>query len=128
MALLLRHSGHPGSLGQVQNLNPDTLLEAALSILGGKWKFLILWRLVGEPRRFGELRRLVVGISEKMLIQALKEMEVDGIVVRNDFREVPPRVEYSLTGVGVELANSTRPLSDWGNQHMSRLGSLPHQQ
>ena len=78
-------------------------LEAALAVVGGKWKPIVLWHLAGGPRRFGELRRLVTGISEKMLIQQLREMEADGIVARKDFREIPPRVEYSLTEFGVSL-------------------------
>src|ERR1700733_12824758 len=76
-------------------------LEAALDVVGGKWKPIVLWHLAGGPRRFGELRRLVTGISEKMLIQQLREMQGDGIVDREDFREIPPRVEYSLTTFGV---------------------------
>ena len=80
-------------------------LEAALEVVGGKWKVLILpWPLHSAgPHRFGELRRQVPGISEKMLIQHLKEMEADGIVTRKDFKEVPPRVEYALTSLGKSL-------------------------
>jgi DNA-binding HxlR family transcriptional regulator len=78
-------------------------LEAALDVVGGKWKVLILWALRSEARRFGDLRRAVEGISEKMLIQHLKEMEADGIVKRRDFREIPPRVEYALTPFGQSL-------------------------
>ena len=96
-------------------------LEAALEVVGGKWKVLILWALRTEPRRFGELRRLVSGISEKMLIQHLKEMEADGIVTRKDFKEVPPRVEYSLTKFGVSLCTALAPLCEWGQQHMKRI-------
>jgi DNA-binding HxlR family transcriptional regulator len=96
-------------------------LEAALEVVGGKWKVLILWPLRSEPRRFGELRRLVPGISEKMLIQHLKEMEADGIVTRKDFREVPPRVEYSLTKFGVSLCTALAPLCEWGALHMKRI-------
>ena len=102
-------------------------LDAALAIIGGKWKFIILWNLAGGSSRFGELRRRVGGISEKMLIQALKEMELDGIVTRKDFREVPPRVEYSLTAFGRDLAEASRPLCDWGNRHLRRIGKLPTQ-
>src|SRR5216683_6896686 len=102
-------------------------LEAALEVVGGKWKVLILWPLRSDARRFGELRRMVPGISEKMLIQALKEMELDGIVTRKDFREVPPRVEYSLTAFGRDLAEASRPLCDWGNRHLRRIGKLPTQ-
>jgi DNA-binding HxlR family transcriptional regulator len=102
-------------------------LEASLAIIGGKWKFLILWGLFQNARRFGELKRVVVGISEKMLIQELKEMELDGIVKRKDFHEVPPRVEYSLTPFGAELREVLRPLCDWGTRHMKRIGNLPTQ-
>ena len=71
-------------------------LEAALAVIGGKWKPIVLWHLMPEPRRFGELRRLVTGISEKMLIQQLREMEADGIVARKDFREIPPASNIPL--------------------------------
>ena len=103
-------------------------LEAALAVIGGKWKFLILWNLaLGGPIRFGDLRRAVTGISEKMLIQELKELELDRIVARKDYREVPPHVEYSLTEFGTELAAATRPLCEWGSRHIKRIGNLPTQ-
>jgi DNA-binding HxlR family transcriptional regulator len=92
-------------------------LEASLSVIGGKWKILIIWQLATRPRRFGELRRFVDGVTEKMLIQGLKELEKDGLVSRRDFREIPPRVEYSLTERGVELANVLRPLCEWGKEN-----------
>ena len=88
-------------------------LEAALDVIGGKWKVLILWALRSEAQRFGELRRLVEGISEKMLIQHLKEMQADGIVTRKDFKEVPPRVEYALTPFGNSLYAALAPLCEW---------------
>src|SRR6516164_11010171 len=96
-------------------------LDASLDVIGGKWKGLILWALRSEAHRFGELRRLVPGISEKMLIQHLKEMEADGIVTRKDFKEVPPRVEYSLTKFGVSLCTALTPLCEWGTLHMKRI-------
>jgi DNA-binding HxlR family transcriptional regulator len=96
-------------------------LEAALDVVGGKWKPIVLWHLAPGPRRFGELRRLVIGISEKMLIQQLREMERDGIVDRKDHREVPPRVEYALTSFGVSLTVALRPLCEWGATHMARI-------
>jgi DNA-binding HxlR family transcriptional regulator len=99
-------------------------LEAALDVVGGKWKPVVLWQLARGPRRFGELRRLVTGISEKMLIQELREMEADGIVARKDFREIPPRVEYSLTEFGVSLGDALRPLCDWGREHMGRIAEV----
>jgi DNA-binding HxlR family transcriptional regulator len=96
-------------------------LEAALEVVGGKWKVLILWPLRLDVRRFGELRRMVPGISEKMLIQHLKEMEADGIVTRKDFKEVPPRVEYALTAFGESLCVALTPLCEWGALHMKRI-------
>ena len=99
-------------------------LSAALDVVGGKWKPLILWGLVNGPRRFGELRREVAGISEKMLIQQLRELESDGIVTRHDFREVPPRVEYAVTEFGVSLMDALKPLCGWGSTHMERIAAL----
>ena len=94
-------------------------------MIGGKWKFLIIWQLASRPRRFGELRRLVGGVTEKMLIQGLKELEKDGVVSRRDFREIPPKVEYSLTERGVELANVLRPLCEWGRENFSEQIAPP---
>jgi len=96
-------------------------LEAALEVVGGKWKVLILWGLRQAPRRFGELRRQIPGISEKMLIQHLKEMEADGIVTRKDYKEVPPRVEYALTSFGGTLCDALAPRCAWGEEHMARI-------
>jgi DNA-binding HxlR family transcriptional regulator len=96
-------------------------LDASLDVIGGKWKGLILWALRSEAHRFGELRRVVQGISEKMLIQHLKEMEADGIVKRRDFKEVPPRVEYALTPFGQSLYAALAPLCEWGTLHMKRI-------
>ena len=102
-------------------------LEAALDVVGGKWKPVVLWNLKSATRRFGELRRLVVGISEKVLIQQLWELERDGIVAREDFRQVPPRVEYSLTSFGESLTVALGPLCEWGHRHMARIVELKAQ-
>ena len=96
-------------------------LDAAIDLIGGKWKALILWELHGRVRRFGELRRGVVGISEKMLIQQLREMEADGLVHREAYHEIPPRVEYSLTEFGVSLNEVLLPLCEWGERHMNHI-------
>ncbi len=99
-------------------------LEAALDVLGGKWKPLILWNLQSGRRRFGELKRLVAGISEKVLIQQLRELEADGIVHRKAYPEIPPRVEYSLTSFDVSLKEAMTPLCLWGTRHMERIGAI----
>jgi DNA-binding HxlR family transcriptional regulator len=96
-------------------------LEAAFEVIGGKWKVIILWRLHPEPRRFGELKRLVVGITEKMLIQQLRDMEADGLICRKAYPEIPPRVEYSLTAMGTSLKELLPPLCDWGTKYLKRI-------
>ena len=97
-------------------------LEATFDIIGGKWKVVILWQLHDETRRFGELKRLVVGISEKMLIQQLREMEADGLVLRKAYPEIPPRVEYSLSPMGVSLKTLLGPLCPWSSKHITQIG------
>jgi DNA-binding HxlR family transcriptional regulator len=99
-------------------------MDVALTVMGGKWKPLILFHLAQGPQRFGELRRLVAGISEKMLIQQLRELVSDGIVSRQDFRELPPKVEYSLTEFGQGLATALAPLCAWGTAHLGAVASL----
>ncbi|GAB5375260.1 MAG: helix-turn-helix domain-containing protein [Acuticoccus sp.] len=89
-------------------------LDAALRVVGGKWKPLILFFLGQGPMRYGALRRCVRGVSDKMLIQQLKEMEAHGIVARTDHKEIPPRVDYALTPLGHSLAAAMVPLCQWG--------------
>jgi DNA-binding HxlR family transcriptional regulator len=96
-------------------------LDAAVDLVGGKWKALILWALHAERQRFGELKRLIPGVSEKMLIQQLREMEADGLVHREVYHEVPPKVEYSLTPFGQSLNEALIPLGEWGHKHMKRI-------
>lgn len=96
-------------------------LVPALAVIGGKWKALILWEMNSGPRRFGELKRGVPGISEKMLIQALRELEAADVVHREVFHEVPPRVEYRVTAFGATLNRALEPLCRWGEQHMERI-------
>jgi DNA-binding HxlR family transcriptional regulator len=92
-------------------------LGPAFEVIGGRWKALILYEIHVQPRRFGELKRLVKGISEKMLIQQLREMEADGLLHREVFHEVPPRVEYSITELGASLDDALIPLAKWGEKH-----------
>ncbi|MFF5213148.1 winged helix-turn-helix transcriptional regulator [Streptosporangium sp. NPDC000396] len=93
-------------------------IDAAMDVIGGKWKVLILWALNERPSRFGELRRLLPGVTEKVLTSQLRELEEDGIVHREVYDEVPPRVEYSLTPLGVSLSDALAPLGAWGREHM----------
>ncbi|MFE3500828.1 winged helix-turn-helix transcriptional regulator [Kitasatospora sp. NPDC059160] len=98
-------------------------IDAALDVVSGKWKGLILWELTAHGvRRFAELRRALPGVSEKMLTQHLREMEQDGLVHREVFAEVPPRVEYTLTEDGRTLNEALRPLGAWGAGRVRREG------
>ncbi|ARZ68599.1 hypothetical protein SMD11_2952 [Streptomyces albireticuli] len=96
-------------------------LDAAIDVIDGKWKVLILWALGEAPRRFGETRRLLPGVSEKVLAQQLRELEADGIVHREVYDVVPPKVEYSLTGRGHELNAALAPLGAWGKERIATL-------
>jgi DNA-binding HxlR family transcriptional regulator len=99
-------------------------LDAGIDVVGGKWKVLILWALSSGPKRFGELKRSLDGVSEKMLIQHLRELERDEVVHREVHNAVPPKVEYSLTEIGIPLIEALGPLSTWGCQHKTRLEAI----
>ncbi len=99
-------------------------LDAAIDVVGGKWKPMILWTLSQRPYRFGELRRALEDISEKVLIQQLRELERDGVVLRDVFDQVPPKVVYSLTDLGSSLYRALEPLGDWGEEHMSHIATV----
>ncbi len=99
-------------------------LDAAVSVVGGKWKPLILWALASEPRRTGELRRELEGVSEQVLIQQLRELERDGIVIREVHDHVPPKVVYRLSATGEDLNRALEPLGDWGEDHMDAIISV----
>ncbi|SES46772.1 winged helix-turn-helix transcriptional regulator [Actinokineospora terrae] len=93
-------------------------IDAAMDVIGGKWKVLILWALKDHPCRFGELRRHLPGITEKVLTTHLRELEAHRIVHRHSHPESPPRVEYSLTPAGQALNNALTPLGNWGTTHV----------
>ena len=95
-------------------------VEVALDVIGGKWKGLILFRLLPGTRRFGELHRELTGITRRMLTLQLRELEQDGLVHREVYHQVPPKVEYSLTPLGRELEPHLKFLRTWGNKLMQR--------
>lgn len=95
----------------------DCGFAAALQAIGGKWKVALLWELHLRPHRFAELRRSLLGVSEKVLAQQLRQMEADGLIARHDYAEVPPRVEYSITPLGLSLNDVVTAMSKWGKQH-----------
>lgn len=89
-----------------------------MDVIGGKWKVLILWALNEQTCRFGELRRSIPGVTEKVLAAQLRELEADGIVRREAHPEIPPRVEYSLTPLGISLNDALASLGAWGRAHI----------
>lgn len=95
-------------------------VETALDVLAGKWKILILWYLRAETKRFNELQKLLPRTTQKMLIQKLRELEQDGIVHREVYPVVPPKVEYSLTEYGQSLKPIIKSLYLWGEIHKER--------
>ncbi|WET81454.1 helix-turn-helix domain-containing protein [Amycolatopsis sp. QT-25] len=100
-------------------------LDAAIAVMGGKWKGLILFALQDGPSRFGELRRAVPGISERVLIRQLREMEATGLLHREVYHQVPPKVEYSLTAFGDSLNTAMAALGEWGEEHLERIEAIP---
>ena len=96
-------------------------VETALDVLAGKWKILILWYLQSETKRFNELQKLLPRTTQKMLIQKLRELEEDGIIHREVYPVVPPKVEYSLTKYGETLKPIIKQLYLWGEIHKERV-------
>mgnify|MGYP000402575450 CR=1 FL=1 len=96
-------------------------VETALDVLAGKWKILILWYLKSETKRFNELQKLLPRTTQKMLIQKLRELEEDGIIHREVYPVVPPKVEYSLTEYGETLKPIIKQLYLWGEIHKKRV-------
>jgi len=97
-------------------------VEALMDAIGGRWKPVILYYLMGGTRRFGEFRRLAPAISQRMLTQHLRELERDGLVHREVYREVPPRVEYSLTERGRTLEPLLLQMHEWAAEHLVGTG------
>ena len=97
-------------------------VEATLGLIGGKYKALILWKLIPAPMRFSELRRAVPGATPKMLTQQLRELEADGLVHREIFPVVPPRVEYSLTPFGQTIRPVLESMYAWGTRYLEHRG------
>ncbi|KUL40451.1 winged helix-turn-helix transcriptional regulator [Streptomyces regalis] len=96
-------------------------VTAAITVIDGKWKTSLLWLLESGPHRPAELRRRLPGLSEKVLTQALREMEMDGLVHREVYDVLPLKTVYSLTEFGRDLAEALGPLSDWGHRRLERL-------
>lgn len=97
-------------------------VEATLALVGGKYKALILWKLMTGAMRFSELRRAVPGATPKMLTQQLRELESDGLVHREIFPVIPPRVEYSLTPFGLSIRPVLESMYAWGTGYLEHRG------
>jgi DNA-binding HxlR family transcriptional regulator len=93
-------------------------VETTLSVVGGKWKVVILWRLVSGTKRFNELQRSISQITRKMLTEQLRELERDNLIVRKVYPEVPPKVEYSLSDYGRTFIPVMQAMAQWGLVHL----------
>ncbi len=100
---------------------PACPVETTLTLIGSKWKVLIIRDLLGGAKRFGELRKSVGDVSQKVLTAQLRSMEEDGLVSRTVFPEVPPHVEYALTPLGMSLSPVIDALGSWGTSYKASL-------
>ena len=106
--------------------SPGCPVEAALSLIDGKWKGVVLFHLLrGGTLRFNEIRRHVPGITPRMLTNQLRELEADGLVARRVYAEVPPKVEYSLSPLGRSMEPVLAALKEWGDAHIELFGGPP---
>lgn len=97
---------------------PECSLAKVQKMLGGKWKLVLLWYLSEKPRRFGEINRCFPEIKQSMLTKQLRELEQDKLVHREVYKQVPPKVEYSLTELGVSFFPIIESMFDWGEKHL----------
>jgi DNA-binding HxlR family transcriptional regulator len=103
-----------------EQVDGTQFVQTTLRVLGGKWKILILWHVRDQPKRLSELKRLIPAISQKVLIQQLRDLEKDGIVYRHDYAQMPPKVDYSFTEYGKTLKPIFQILCDWGEEHLKQ--------
>ena len=100
---------------------PGCAVEATLDLIDGKWKGVILYHLQAGTQRFGELRRRMPGITQRMLTKQLRALEEDDLITRKVYAEVPPRVDYELSETGLRLRPVIDALKAWGEDHRARL-------
>ncbi|MEI7503519.1 MAG: helix-turn-helix domain-containing protein [Paludibacter sp.] len=93
-------------------------VTATLQLIGGRWKTIVLYCLSNGTKRFGEIAVRIPDISRKVLTEQLKELETDGLILRVQYKEMPPRVEYSLTDMGKSLSSVIRELEKWGTENV----------
>lgn len=100
-------------------------VEATLQLIGGKYKSLILWHLIGKTLRFNELSKLIISATPKMLTQQLRELENDGLINRTVYAVVPPKVEYSLTKLGESMIPILEAMCAWGANYLEENNASP---
>jgi len=113
----------PGNRARRSNPVSGCPLTAALAAIGGKWKLIIVYWLAESPKHFAALRKIMPGISQKVLTQQLREMVNDGIVLRQPTGKIPAPVDYSLSEYGRSLLPLVEAVRRWGGTHMERLTS-----
>ncbi len=96
-------------------------VELTINLLGGKWKAVLLWELSGRTLRFNELTRLFPDATRKMLTQQLRQMERDGLILRNEYLQIPPKVEYSLTDFGRSFMPVLLSMNQWGEAYLAKM-------
>lgn len=99
-------------------------VETTLDIIGGKWKGILLYHLIDGKKRFNEFRKLYPKITQRMLTLQLRELERDGVIHRKVYKQVPPKVEYSLTEFGRTLEPVILHMKDWGEKYKDRIDNL----
>ena len=105
--------------------NPGCAVEATISLIDGKWKCVVLFHLLRGTARFNGLRRLVPGVTQRMLTNQLRELEADGLIVRKIYAQVPPKVEYSLSPLGRSMEPVLLALKAWGSANMALFTAPP---
>ncbi|GAA5627039.1 MULTISPECIES: helix-turn-helix domain-containing protein [Brucella] len=101
--------------------SPGCAVEAAISLIDGKWKSVVLYHLLDGTLRFNELRRQIPGVTQRMLTNQLRELEEDGLIERKVYAQVPPKVEYSLSPLGRSIEPILLALKDWGDTNIERF-------
>ena len=104
-----------------EDILPECPVATTVSLIGSKWKLLIMRNLLARPWRFNELKKSIDGISQKALTESLRSMEADGIVIRKAYPEVPPRVEYSLTELGESMRPIIKAMENWGSAYKEQM-------
>jgi DNA-binding HxlR family transcriptional regulator len=119
-------------MGRIRHINlrasPACPVEGTLEIIGGKWKGVILYHLMGGTLRFNELRRRINNVTQRMLTNQLRELEANGLIERTVYAQVPPRVDYALTDLGRSLEPIILALKQWGDNNIDIIAPEQHTQ